>query len=98
MTDHSWVAAFRDGPLAGLDHERTFVVGPVWQRMVLVQLPRDPHQPMDPWPDHWAIVGGDGVPRDEDAEPWPGEVTYQLADQVVVSGALIAFYELAEVE
>lgn len=74
-----WTAVFDDGPLAAPDKDRVFSVGPIWQRIVLVQLPRDPRQPMNPWASHWAIVAGDGIGELETERVlWDGEVTYRL--------------------
>lgn len=91
-----WIASFRDGPLTGQDNDRVFAVGPVWEEIVLVQVPRDPHQPMNPWADHWQIVGGDGIPPFEtERVPWEGEVTYRLAEVWPLEDAMcekVAYY------
>lgn len=97
--DHGpWIATFRDGPLADHDQDRIFAVGPIWQRIVLVELPGDRHQPMNPWAGHWAIVAGDGIGETETPRvPWEGEVAYELADVVTLAGAdgePVAYYAL----
>ena len=82
-----WIATFDDGPLA-YDDSRLFAVGPIWEEIVLVRVIRDPHQPMDPWAEHWTIVGGSGISEFETERVlWEGEVTYRLAEVVGMAGA-----------
>jgi len=92
-----WIATFRDGPLADRPPDRVFAVGPIWEEIVLVQFPRNPHQPMNPWAGGWSIVGGDGIPTFEtERVPWDGEVVYRL-DEVIseagVDGEPVAYYK-----
>jgi hypothetical protein len=93
-----WIATFRDGPLADHEHDRVFSVGPIWRSIVLVQLPRDPHQPMNPWHNRWTIVAGDGIGElDTPRVPWEGEVSYRLADVIPMAGMdgePVAYYEV----
>jgi hypothetical protein len=81
-----WIATFRDGPLADHDHDRVFAVGPIWEEMVLVELPGL---------QGWQIVAGDGIPHVR--VPWEGEVAYRLDGVVGMAGAdgePVAYYQL----
>ena len=90
MSAHAgpWIATFRDGPLAGQDHDRIFAVGPIWEEIVLMK-PRSRDL------DYWVIVGGDGIPADADRVPWEGEVIYRLDEIETLAEApaeAVAYY------
>ena len=76
-----WRARFLDGP--GREHERHWAVGPVWQRIHIAH----------PGKWSWVIVGGDGMPIDDTAEPWDDETIYEL-DHVAEGprDELLAYY------
>jgi len=76
-----WRARFLDGPAR--EHERHWVVGPVWQRIHIAH----------PGEWSWVVVGGDGVPLDDDAEPWDDETIYELDHVTEGNGdELFAYY------
>ena len=85
-----WIATFRDGPLAGHDHDRTFVVGDPWEQIVLAPVPATEARG-----EHYVVVGGDGMPPID--EPWSGQVTYRLVFVTPVDsiGERAAEYEVA---
>jgi hypothetical protein len=83
-TRQSWVAHFVGGPLEGTV-DRVFVVGPVWAEIKLAPMP--PETAVD-----WAIVGGTGIPDDDEATRWPGEVRYSLAEVVEAEDELIEWF------
>lgn len=76
-----WIATFRNGPLAGNEHDRIFAVGDPWQEIRLAPMPA---------PHGWQIVGGDGIPDPDiphwKVVPWDGEVTYRLLETVTMAG------------
>lgn len=88
MSEHAgpWRATFRDGPLAGPDHDRLFAVGPVWTEMWLTRRPMT----------GWFIVGG---PWGAPVEPWPEQVHYRLAyfwEPADGTDAIAAYEQLAD--
>jgi hypothetical protein len=85
-TPMPWCARFLGGPLAG-SPERVFAVGPVWSEIKLAPMP--PEVKVD-----WAIVGGTGIPDDDEAGPWPGEERYVLAEVVDAFHEQIEAYAL----
>ena len=89
-----WAAHIVDGPAAS-EADRLWRVGPVWREIRLAPMPSQLRG------EHWVIVGGSGIPED-DAPPWPGEVSYllvEIADAIHpdVDVEIVAFYRCADV-
>jgi hypothetical protein len=82
MPSEGFTARFLDGPL--VEQERHFAVGTPWHAIELAPIPTEAR------PDSWVIVGGDGIPPDDDA-PWSGQVRYRLAK----TSGQFADYELS---
>jgi hypothetical protein len=88
-----WLAEFLNGPIAE-DQTHVFVMGPVWQWIVLAPMPETTSRAR-----HWVIVGGDGIGGTPE-EPWPEQVTYRLVEvipgDVVGEPGAIARYGLVD--
>ena len=79
-----YVATFMDGPLAAPEHDRHFSVGEPAAELYFA--------PLEFGKLGWALVGMGGELRPD--VPWPGQVTYRLADRLGGRGDHLAFYRL----